>query len=60
MPFEIRHTLAPGESEPKVQRRVGTTFSIPLGLVAKHTKARCSLKVRAHVPATRCVCRRTG
>uniref|UniRef100_A0A915IJE4 Cytohesin Ubiquitin Protein Inducing domain-containing protein n=1 Tax=Romanomermis culicivorax TaxID=13658 RepID=A0A915IJE4_ROMCU len=38
VPSEIRHCLARGEEIPKVQRRVGTSFSIPLDVMSKNSK----------------------
>lgn len=32
--------MAPGEAEPKIQRRVGTSFSISLDIMSKQTKVR--------------------
>lgn len=38
MPKEIYRSLLPGEPEPKIKRRVGTSFSISDEMIGKQSK----------------------
>uniref|UniRef100_A0A914WRH6 Cytohesin Ubiquitin Protein Inducing domain-containing protein n=1 Tax=Plectus sambesii TaxID=2011161 RepID=A0A914WRH6_9BILA len=43
MPKEVYRSLAPGEPEPKIKRRVGTSFSLSSDFLGKHSKVSLSV-----------------